>query len=379
VINYSPNNQPYPRTCYAGEAERTGYGCSHKVSDSGYIPSVPPQGAGVCTLRNESKSGLFVSELPGNGCPSWQLRNKMRRSRQVQVKFSKQLRIDLTGYVFILPNILGMVTFILIPIVFSLIVSFTDWDFTQGFGNWNFIGLRNFISMWSDTWFTSALVHTIIFAFVSVPLIIAISLVLAIIIDKSCFAKTPIRLAMFMPYISNIVAVSIVWVMMYSPWGPFTQLVKFFGVENPPKWLSDYQWAFPAIIIMTIWMNIGYCVMIYTSSIQGLSEDLYEAADIDGAGELSKFWNLTVPSLSPTTFFLVITQFISAFQIFAQVQVMTRGGPGTSTNVLVYYIYTSAFTFYKMGYSAAMSWVLFFILFFITLVQWQGQKKWTNY
>jgi multiple sugar transport system permease protein len=285
----------------------------------------------------------------------------------------------MAGYAFILPNVLGMAVFTLIPVVFSLIISFTDWDFTKGIGNWNFIGLDNFIKLWGDEWFISAFFNTILFALVTVPVIIAFSLVLAVIIDKSCFAKTPLKLAMFMPYISNIVAVSIVWVMMYSPWGPFTQVVKFLGVEDPPKWLGDYHWALPAIMLISVWSNIGYCVMIYTSSIQSLPGELYEAADIDGAGEFRKFFKLTVPLLSPTIFFLVITQFILAFQVFAQVQVMTRGGPGTSTNVLVYYIYRSAFSYYKMGYGAAISWVLFVILFAITLIQWRGQKRWVGY
>jgi multiple sugar transport system permease protein len=289
-----------------------------------------------------------------------------------------QCKTDLTGYVFIFPNLLGMIVFTLIPIVFSLVISFTNWDFTKGFGNWNFIGLKNFIDMWSDEWFTSALRNTILFAFITVPVIIFLSLVLAVVIDKACFIKTPLKLMMFMPYISNIVAVSIVWVMMYSPWGPFTQFVKLLGVA-PPKWLGDYHWALPAVMVMAIWGNIGYCIMIYTSSIQGLSMELYEAADIDGAGEVRKFFKLTIPLLSPTIFFLVITQFIGAFQIFAQIQVMTGGGPGTSTNVLVFYIYKSAFTFYKMGFGAAMSWILFLILFVITLIQWKGQKKWVGY
>jgi multiple sugar transport system permease protein len=297
----------------------------------------------------------------------------------VKLKLSRQARTDLTGYAFILPNVLGMISFTLIPIVFSLIISFTDWDFTRGIGNWKFTGLDNFIKMWGDEWFTSALLHTIIYALVTVPLIISISLVLAVVIDKACRAKTVLKLAMFMPYISNIVAVSIVWVMMYSPWGPFTQLVQFLGVKNPPQWLGDYTWALPAIMLMAVWGGIGYCILIYTSSIQGLPMEIYEAADIDGAGELRKFFTLTVPLLSPTIFFLVITQFIGAFQVFAQVQVMTQGGPGTSTSVLVYYIYKSAFTFYKMGYGAAMSWILFIILFGITLIQWKGQKKWVGY
>jgi multiple sugar transport system permease protein len=256
------------------------------------------------------------------------------------MKINKQLWIDLTGYAFILPNVLGMFCFTLIPIVFSLVISLTDWDFTRGIGNWKFTSLRNYITMWSDEWFTSAFVHTVVYAVVTVPVTIFVSLVLAVIIDKACRAKTALKLAMSMPYISNIVAVSIVWVMMYSPWGPFTQFIRFFGVRNPPQWLGDYTWALPDIMLMAIWGGLGYCILIYTASIQGLPMEIYEAADIDGAGEVRKFFRLTIPLLSPTIFFLVITQSIGAFQVFAQVQVMTQGGPGTSSSVLVY-IYTN--------------------------------------
>lgn len=294
-------------------------------------------------------------------------------------KISRQMRTDLVGYSFILPNIIGVGLFTLFPMIFSLVISFTDWDYTKGIGNWNWTGLKNFIDMWGDEWFTSSLFNTIVFSLAVVPLTVMLALVLAVVIDKYCFGKLPIRLALFMPYISNVVAVAIVWVMMYSPWGPFTQLIQFFGVEEPPQWLGDPKWALAAIILMTIWSGTGYANMIYTSAIQGLPRDVYEAAEIDGAGEITKFFKLTIPFLSPTTFFLVITTFITSFQVFAPIQIMTRGGPGTSTNVLVYYIYTSAFTFYKMGYASAMSWILFIILFIITLVQWYGQKKWVSY
>ena len=292
---------------------------------------------------------------------------------------TKQLRTDLVGYSFILPNMLGVLLFTLIPIGYSLIISFTDWDFTHGIGNWNYVGFKNFIDIWSDSWFIDSFKNTILFGFAVVLSTISISIVLAVLIDRYCFAKLPIRLAMFMPYISNVVAVAIVWVMMYSPWGPFTQMVKAFGVENPPQWLGDYDWALIAVIIMTVWGSIGYCVMIYTATIQGLPQDVYEAADVDGASEITKFFKITVPFLSPTTFFLVITTLISSFQVFAPIQLMTRGGPGSSSSVLVYYIYTSAFSFYKMGYAAAMSWVLFILLFIVTLVQWKNQKRWVEY
>ena len=177
----------------------------------------------------------------------------------------RMLKSNLTGYAFILPNIIGVVLFTLIPMLYSLFVSFTDWDYTKGFGNYNFIGIKNFIDMWSDEWFTTSLLNTIFFSVVVVPATIILALVIAVIIDRYCFAKLPIRLMMFMPYISNVVAVAIVWVMMYSPWGPFTQLMEAFGWKEPPQWLGDPTWALPAII----WSNVGYAIMIYTSSIQG--------------------------------------------------------------------------------------------------------------
>ena len=132
-------------------------------------------------------------------------------------------------------------------------------------------------------------------------------------------------------------------------------------------------------ILMTIWSNVGYSALIYTSSIQGLPQDVYEAADMDGANEIVKFFKLTIPFLSPTTFFLVITNIITSFQVFAPIQIMTRGGPGTSTYVLVYYIYRSAFGYYKMGYASAMAWILFILIFIVTMIQWRGQKRWVSY
>lgn len=294
-------------------------------------------------------------------------------------KLSRQQRRDLTGYSFILPNLIGVFLFTFIPILYALVISFTDWDFTKGIGNWNWVGIKNFTKIWSDEWFTNSLKNTIIFAIFVVIGTISIALVLAALIDKFCYGKLPIRLALFMPYISNVVAISIVWVMMYAPWGPFTQIVKFFGVKNPPQWLGSETWALPAVIIMTIWGGIGYAVLIYSSAIQSLPKDIYEAAEVDGANEIVKFFKLTVPFLSPTTFFLVITTLISSFQVFAPIQLMTRGGPGSSSSVLVYYIYESAFSFYKMGYASAMSWVLFILLFIVTLIQWHQQKKWVSY
>ncbi len=297
----------------------------------------------------------------------------------MKLKLSRQFKTDITGYTFILPNILGMLIFTVFPLLFSLFISFTDWDFTKGIGNWEFNFGMNYIEMWKDQWFTSSLVNTILYSLAVVPVSIFLSLILAVILESYCYAKVPMKLAMFMPYISNIVAVAIVWVMMYSPWGPFTLMVKALGWENPPAWLGDYNWALVAVIIMSIWSSIGYNILIYSSAIQGLPQDVYEAADVDGANEITKFFKITVPSLSPTTFFLVITTLINSFQVFAPIQIMTRGGPGTSTSVLVYYIYTSGFSFFRMGYASAIAWILFLLLLIVTLIQWRGQKKWVSY
>ena len=294
-------------------------------------------------------------------------------------RLSRQLRTDITGYAFLLPNFAGCLTFTIIPILCSLVFSFTDWEYTRGFGNWNFVGLKNYIDMWTDEWFLASLKNTLLYTASVVPVTILLALILSVLIDKYCIGKLPMRLAMLMPYFSSTVAVAIVWVMMYSSFGPVTEQVKWIGVENPPKWLADYHWALPAVILVTIWSTVGFAMMIYTSAIQGLPTELYEAADIDGASELDKFFKLTVPFLSPTTFYLLITNIISSFQVFTTIQVMTGGGPGNSTSVMVSYIYRSAFGYYKMGYASAMAWILFLMIFLVTLIQWNGQKRWVGY
>jgi multiple sugar transport system permease protein len=298
---------------------------------------------------------------------------------EVIMKISKQLRTDITGYLFIAPNIIVFLLFTIIPIIFSLIISFSNWDYTQGFSNINFNKGMNYINMWKDEWFTKSLINTVVYSVTLVPITVFVALIISVLVDRYVIGKTPVKLALFMPYISNIVAVSIVWVVMYSPYGPITQFFKSIGIKNPPQWLGDPNWSLLAIIIMSIWAGIGYAVLIYTSAIQSLPEELYEAAKIDGATGLQRFIKITIPMLSPTTFFLITTTLIGSFQVFGQIYIMTKGGPGTSTHVLVYYIYTSAFTFFKMGYAASMSWILFIILFLVTIVQWKFQEKWVNY
>lgn len=283
-----------------------------------------------------------------------------------------QRRQEWTAFSFVLPSLIGVTVFSMIPLVFSLFVSLTDWNFVQGFGNWNIIGLDNFKALFEDAWFLKSLSNTFIYTVVTVPVSLAISVLLAVLIDDFCIPRLAgvLRVAMYMPHICNIVATSAVWIMLYSSYGPFTQLMRALGWENPPIWLYDYTWSLPALMLVSIWSTLGYRVFIYSAATQGLPRELYEAANIDGANWRQKFIHLTIPLLQPTTFFLMITGILNSFKAFGTINVMTKGGPGYATYTLVFYIYKCAFSYYKMGYASAIAVVLFFIMLLVTLYQW---------
>ncbi len=281
----------------------------------------------------------------------------------------RRRREELVNFSFILPSLLAMICFSLIPMLISLYISLTDWNFAKGLGNWNFVGLDNFRGLWSDAWFTASLKNTLAYTVVTVPVGLLLAILLAVLIDRFVREKLAnvIRIAMYMPNICNIVATSAIWIMMFSSYGPFTQLMRTLGWHDPPRFLASYTWALPAVMLVSIWSSLGYRVFIYSAAIQVLPQDLYEAADIDGANGFQKFRCITVPQLAPTTFFLTITGIIASFKVFGTVNVMTGGGPGSSTYTLVYYIYKTAFSYYRMGYASSVAVVLFVILLVITV------------
>lgn len=289
----------------------------------------------------------------------------------------RRLTTEIVNLSFIAPSFLAMICFSLIPMLISLYISLTDWNFTKGLGNWNFMGLDNFKMLWRDEWFIASLKNTAIFTLASVPLGLVLAILLAALIDRFLREKlsNTVRVAMYMPNICNIVATSAIWIMMYSSYGPFTQLMRALGWSNPPRFLASYSWALPSVILVSIWSNLGYRVFIYSAAIGGLPGELYEAADIDGANGFQKFRSITVPLLAPTTFFLTITGIINSFKVFGTVNVMTGGGPGSSTYTLVYYIYKTAFSYYRMGYASSVAVILFVILLVITLFQWKHNER----
>lgn len=301
-------------------------------------------------------------------------------SKNLKVQKRKaRTKETLAGILFILPGFIGFIAFILIPVIMSLGLSFTEWNFLKGWGGIHFNGLQNYMKLFSDPWFTRSLANNLLYTGVTVPVLLILGMITAEIINRHCYMGNLIRVLIFIPYIASIVAVCTVWQVMLQPsYGPVNQFLMSIGIENPPRWLVDQKWAIWAIILINIWTQLGYYVAVYMSGLRNIPSDLYEAAQIDGAAGTQLFWYITVPMVKPTTFFLMIMGIISSFKVFDVVSVLTQGGPGNSTSVMAYYIYKTAFQDFKMGYACALAWALFVIIFIVTLFQWKFQANFSN-
>lgn len=252
----------------------------------------------------------------------------------------------------------------------------------SGLDNIKFNGIDNFKYLLSgkDLWFNEAFKNTFLFALVTVPVGTVLGLVVATAIHKYVYLPGAFRFVIFIPYISSIVASIVVWQVMFQPsYGPINSILMALGMSNPPKWFVDPKWAIWVIMIFQIWQTIGYNVIVFNAGLKGIPSDLYESASLDGANEIQKFRHITIPMISPTTFFLSTLGLISAFKVFDSVKVATGGGPGKSTMVLALYIYREAFENYRMGTASAAVWLMFLIVFIITMIQMYGQRKWVNY
>ncbi|AXI10413.1 sugar ABC transporter permease [Oceanobacillus zhaokaii] len=285
----------------------------------------------------------------------------------------------IVGYIFISPMFIGTSILVIFPILATIFLSFTDWNFITGVGGFNFIGLENFKTLLGDDIFIKSLIHNFILLLV-VPIGLLISLTLAVIINNHVYFKDVFKVVYFMPYISSVVAVAIVFQVLFHPtMGPINQLLLSLGVENPPGWIADTNFALISVMVILIWMNIGFQLIIYLAGLQNIPKELYEAAEMDGASAWYKFRKITVPLVSPTTFLLLVTGFISTFKVFDLIVVLTNGGPANSTSVPVFYLYQQAFIELKTGYSSAIALILLVLVLLITFLQWLGQKKWVNY
>jgi len=293
-------------------------------------------------------------------------------------KQKRRIKTNIIGYSFILPNLIGYFIFIFIPVCFSFLLSVMEWDGSQT--PMKYVGVKNFARLFHDSTFKISLSNTFFYAIFTVPITVALALLIAVLLNQKIKGIVIFRTAFFFPYIASLVAVGAVWNMLFQPdFGPINEFLKFIGISNPPRWIASTKWAMPAVIIVSIWKYMGYYMIVYLAALQGISKELYEAASLDGANGIRKLRYITIPLLTPTTFFVVIMLTVQCFKVFDLIYVMTQGGPGRSTNVLVNHIYNTAFTDFKFGYASASAIVLFIIVLIVTLIQFRGEKKFMSY
>ncbi|WP_323960138.1 ABC transporter permease subunit [Arthrobacter sp. JZ12] len=282
-------------------------------------------------------------------------------------------RTTLIGWTFILPNFLGFLAFTLIPVFAAFALAFMEWN---SFSTPEWIGLRNFQEMFGSETFWIALMNTVGYTIGHVPLTLGLALLLAMLLNRKLKGIGFFRVAIFFPYITSLVAVAVVWNMLFNPTtGPINQLLEAIGIANPPGWTSSSDWAMPAVIITSVWRDMGYYMILFLAGLQAIPNELYEAAEVDGANAWQRFWNVTVPGLRPTTFFVLVMLTVSSFKVFDLIVVMTDGGPGRSTTVLSQLIYQEGITEGNFGYSSAISLVLFLIVLTVTVVQFKLQQR----
>lgn len=296
-----------------------------------------------------------------------------RSSKNIAVKKKYKKGDFLSALLFLSPTLVIFTAFILFPVFFSFYLSFHSWNMFSG--DTTFVGLENYSRMIQDAEFWQVLGNTAVYTFGTIPMNMALSLWVAYLLNKKLRGKKFLRTAFFAPVIISPVAAAVIWRWMYDPnFGLVNYLISFLGIGSI-NWLNEPTAAMFALIIMGVWKTFGINMILFSAGLQGIPDNYYEAAELDGAGKWAKFYHITIPMLAPTTFFIMIMSMISSFQVFDIVYVLTSGGPMGSTKVLVFYVYEYAFKFFEMGYASAISYFLFAILFILTMLQVKYMKS----
>ncbi|NPV09199.1 MAG: sugar ABC transporter permease [Anaerolineae bacterium] len=289
---------------------------------------------------------------------------------------SSARREELEGYLCISPWLLGLLIFTIGPILASLYLSFTEYEVVKPPV---FTGLANYVMLARDDLFWQSLKVTSIYTFVSVPLRITLSFAIALLMNQQVKFLGLFRTAYYMPNLVPAVASAILWVWIFQPqFGLLNGFLRGMGIENPPPWLGSTKWALPSLILMSLW-GVGGPMLIYLAGLQGIPTEMYEAAEIDGAGRVSRFRHVTLPQMSPVVFFNLIMSIIGSFQVFAAGYIMTGGGPRYATYFYVLYLYNNAFSFFRMGYASALAWILAIIILFFTVLVFRSSAAWVYY
>ena len=290
---------------------------------------------------------------------------------------------------FLLPSMVGFILCSILPMITQLFISVTDWDglseltlFSDfgGFMQQFFVGLQNYVEIFTSKELYQVLCNTLWFIVLYIPLMLVAAMAVALVLNSKIRGVGFLRVVYYIPVITSWVAGALIWKWALSPqYGIINSLLGLVGIDGP-NWLQSSQWAIPAIVLASVWKDMGYFGLMLMAGLQGINRQYYEAAAIDGAGKVKQFFRITLPLLTPTLFFIMIISLISSFQLFPQIMIMTPdGGPGGATMMLVERIYKYGFRYYEMGYASAYSWILFAILLVLTGIQMKLQKKWVNY
>lgn len=281
------------------------------------------------------------------------------------------------GYLFITPYLIMFIIFTGIPFVAAFVMSFLNITYISKLDNLKFVGFDNFVKAFQSSEIMGALGRTALYSIIYVPLIMIVGFLFAYLLNKGVFAKKYIRSTVFLPYVANMMAIAIVFKLILGMQGPFSGVYSFFGVDIPL--LQNTTWALPTIVVVAVWKGIGLNMLTYLGALQNVNTELLEAAEIDGATKWQQIKSVVIPSISPTTFFLLISSIITSLQNYTIIQALTKGGPGQATTTMAISIVRNTFTNFKTSLASAQSLIIFAIVMIITLIQWRGQKKWVNY
>jgi multiple sugar transport system permease protein len=290
----------------------------------------------------------------------------------------REIRREWTAYLFNAPGLITFAIFVVYSVYTSFVLSFHEWNILEP--EKPFVGLDNYREVMQDESFWDAVGHSIYFVLGSVPATMAIALGLALLLNTKIRGLGLFRTAYYLPVITPLVIAAIIWKWVYN--GDFGvlnfYLLQLNIIDEPIQWLGDRTWAMPAVIVMNIWKGVGFNMVVYLAGLQAIPAEYYEAAEVDGAGPLQQFRRITLPLVAPTTFFLLVINTIGSMKAFDQIFVMTQGGPpgpGGATTTVVYYIYTTAFKFFRMGYASALAYTLFLLMFVVSFAQFRWYLK----
>lgn len=290
------------------------------------------------------------------------------------MKQKKRINNENIGYLLIAPSYLIYLLFVLVPVLWTIVMSFTDYNLRE----WHFTGISNYIQMFQDKVFLRSIWNTVRYSLMTIPVVMVLALCLAMLLNQRLKAKGFFRTLFYLPNIFSMVAVSMAWLYLYDTnSGILNRMLNGLGLESV-GWVSNTAMSMISVAIMSIWNQVGYNMILFLSGLQGIPEHLYEAASIDGATRWQKFRHITLPQLAPTIFFVFVMACIHSFQVFGQVLIVTNGGPVNSTTTIAHQIYKNGFEYFHMGYASAQAVVLLLIILAITIVNWKYGKGGTN-